>query len=216
MKEERKDRKILHKVKKSWIIIGMTTLSFFGIGYEGIHNDIVPLILVANADESLNDKGPVTININKDDFLNYFQLMKDASYDQSTGVITLTPDAQIKTGGVSLKNKISMNRSFVLKGSIYAGDKLDSQGGADGLSIFLHPNSVNTQISTGGSAGMWGIQTLLVLKLILFIIKQTMIHYQIMIMIKLMVKLMHHLQHSHTLMLMEILSNLNLNLQYSG
>ncbi|MFY1049897.1 lectin-like domain-containing protein [Apilactobacillus sp. 1-1-2] len=157
MNKETKEKKILHKVKKNWVVIGMATVSLLGTGYAGLHNDIVPVTVVANADDNLSDKGPVTININKDDFLNYFHLIRDASYDQNTGVITLTPDAQIKTGGVSLKNKISMNRSFVLKGSIYAGDKLDSQGGADGLAIFLHPNSVNTPVNPGGSAGMWGI-----------------------------------------------------------
>ncbi|KOY75954.1 Collagen adhesin [Apilactobacillus kunkeei] len=157
MNKENKQKKILHKVKKNWVVIGMASVSLLGAGYATVQGtNIVSSSVVAHAD-TLNDQGPVTINIDKNNFLDNFQLLKDASYNQSNGVITLTTNNESQSGGVSLKNKISMNRSFDLKGSIYLGDKLDSQGGADGLAIFLHPNSVNTQITSGASVGMWNI-----------------------------------------------------------
>ncbi|WP_143444145.1 lectin-like domain-containing protein, partial [Apilactobacillus kunkeei] len=157
MNKENKQKKILHKIKKNWVVIGMASVSLLGAGYVTVQGtNIVSPSVVAHAD-TLNNQGPVTINIDKNNFLDNFQLLKDASYNQNNGVITLTTDNESQSGGVSLKNKISMNRSFDLKGSIYLGDRLDSQGGADGLAIFLHPNSVDTQITSGASVGMWNI-----------------------------------------------------------
>ncbi|WP_054608563.1 lectin-like domain-containing protein [Apilactobacillus kunkeei] len=157
MNKETKEKKILHKVKKNWVVIGMATVSLLGAGYTTLQDtNIVSSNVVVHAD-TLDNQGPVNINIDKNNFNNYFDTLNNASYNQENGVITLTTDNVSQSGGVSLKNKISMNRSFDLKGSIYLGDKTDIEGGADGLAIFLHPNSVKTAISSGASVGMWGI-----------------------------------------------------------
>ncbi|KOY68105.1 hypothetical protein RZ74_12500 [Apilactobacillus apinorum] len=138
-------------------------LTLLGFTYENVFKNSQNVKAATTYDDSsisssdLNSPNPVTINITKDNFLNYFELVGSASYDQSTGTITLTQDAQNESGGVTLKNKVSLTRSFSITGSIYAGNKLDTEGGADGLAIFFHPNRVGFPISTGGAVGMYQV-----------------------------------------------------------
>ncbi|GAA6112981.1 MAG: DUF1542 domain-containing protein [Apilactobacillus sp.] len=150
------------KTKK--VATGLVALTLLGVSYENVVNNSQNVNAASTSyDDSsisssdLSSPNPVTININKDNFLNYFELVGDASYNQSTGTITLTQDAQNESGGVTLKNKVSLTRSFSITGSIYAGNKLDTEGGADGLAIFFHPNRVGFPISTGGAVGMYQV-----------------------------------------------------------
>ncbi|MCK8638823.1 lectin-like domain-containing protein, partial [Fructobacillus fructosus] len=122
--------------------------------------------LSVRSTNSSDDNGdPVSITITKDNFSDYFLLTGDSSYNQATGTITLTKDQVGQAGYVTLKNKISMDRSFDLKGLVYMGNKLDSQGGADGMAFTLHPNNVGQVGYSGGSAGMAGIPNALGFKI---------------------------------------------------
>ncbi|CAI2661482.1 hypothetical protein AKUH3B203M04_03980 [Apilactobacillus kunkeei] len=86
MNKEVKERKILHKVKKNWVVIGMATISLLGTGYvvsQGI--DVAPTAVVAHADESssnysapesavtasISNLGSQTSNVKKNDTINY-------------------------------------------------------------------------------------------------------------------------------------------------
>lgn len=53
-------------------------------------------------------------HVTKDNFLAYFSLNGSATYDQNTGIVTITPDEYNKVGNFSLKSKIDMNTSFTL------------------------------------------------------------------------------------------------------
>ncbi|KPN80204.1 hypothetical protein RZ76_03900, partial [Apilactobacillus kunkeei] len=52
MNKEVKEKKILHKVKKNWVVIGMATISLLGTGYVVSQGtDVAPASVVAHADE---------------------------------------------------------------------------------------------------------------------------------------------------------------------
>ena len=53
------------------------------------------------------------VNVTKDNFLAYFSLKGSATYDQNTGIVTITPDEYNKVGNFSLKSKIDMNTSVM-------------------------------------------------------------------------------------------------------
>ncbi|MCY1050234.1 lectin-like domain-containing protein, partial [Mammaliicoccus sciuri] len=95
--------------------------------------------------------------VTKDNFTDYFKLNGDATYDKNTGKITLTTDARSKKGSFSLNSKIDMSQSFTLKGKINLGNKNATQGGADGIGIAFHPNSINDIGSYGGGLGIGGL-----------------------------------------------------------
>ena len=57
-------------------------------------------------------------HVTKDNFLAYFSLNGSATYDQNTGIVTITPDEYNKVGNFSLKSKIDMNTSFTLTGKV--------------------------------------------------------------------------------------------------
>ncbi len=90
-------------------------------------------------------------------FLNYFQLGGSATYDQSTGIVTLTQDKQYQVGNFTLKNRISLDQSFELQGEAYLGSKLDSQGGADGIGFAFHTDNVGTVGYDGNNLGIGGL-----------------------------------------------------------
>ena len=56
-----------------------------------------------------------------------------------------------------MNSKIDMSQSFTLKGKINLGNKNATQGGADGIGIVFHPNSINDIGSYGGGLGIGGL-----------------------------------------------------------
>lgn len=50
-----------------------------------------------------------------------------------------------------------MSQSFTLKGKVNLGNKNATQGGADGIGIVFHPNSINDIGSYGGGLGIGGL-----------------------------------------------------------
>lgn len=63
------------------------------------------------------------IKVNSENFLNYFNVNGDASYDTSNGTLTLTQSGissditnNSHSGNATLKNKINTKGNFVLKG----------------------------------------------------------------------------------------------------
>ncbi|WP_186810307.1 KxYKxGKxW signal peptide domain-containing protein, partial [Schleiferilactobacillus harbinensis] len=53
--------------------------------------------------------GTASTEVTKDNFLQYFDLNGSATYDQSTGIVTLTPDDNNQVGNFALKSKIDTN-----------------------------------------------------------------------------------------------------------
>lgn len=97
------------------------------------------------------------VEVTKDNFLDYFGLHGNATYDQSSGIVTLTEDEKSQVGNFTLKNKILMNENFTLEGEANIGDKTRAQGGADGVGFAFHPGDIGSVGVAGGSLGIGGL-----------------------------------------------------------
>ncbi|WP_157952680.1 lectin-like domain-containing protein, partial [Lactobacillus helveticus] len=108
------------------------------------------------------DKEALT-HVTKDNFLAYFSLNGSATYDQNTGIVTITPDEYNKVGNFSLKSKIDMNTSFTLTGQVNLGS--NSPYGADGIGVAFHNGNTTDIGNAGGNLGIGGLQNALGFKL---------------------------------------------------
>ena len=80
------------------------------------------------------------------------------SGDLSNGEITLTPDEKNKVGGVTLKNKIGLDQSFVWKGRVGLGNKTVAEvANADGISAIFHTAEPGALGATGANMGAGGL-----------------------------------------------------------
>ncbi|MCE6032221.1 MucBP domain-containing protein, partial [Lactiplantibacillus pentosus] len=107
------------------------------------------------------DKEALT-HVTKDNFLAYFSLNGSATYDQNTGIVTITPDEYNKVGNFSLKSKIDMNTSFTLTGKVNLGS---NPNGADGIGFAFHNGNTTDIGNAGGNLGIGGLQNALGFKL---------------------------------------------------
>ncbi|MFB5978856.1 lectin-like domain-containing protein, partial [Lactobacillus delbrueckii] len=103
------------------------------------------------------------VNVTKDNFLDYFSLNGSATYDQNSGIVTITPDEYNKVGNFSLKSKIDMNKSFTLTGKVNLGS--NSPYGADGIGVAFHNGNTTDIGNAGGNLGIGGLQNALGFKL---------------------------------------------------
>ncbi|WP_173001768.1 lectin-like domain-containing protein, partial [Lactobacillus helveticus] len=110
----------------------------------------------------LTDKEALT-HVAKNNFLDYFSLNGSATYDKTTGIVTITPDDFNKIGNFSLKSKIDMNTSFTLTGKVNLGSH--SPYGADGISFAFHNGNTTDIGNAGGNLGIGGLQNALGFKL---------------------------------------------------
>ena len=108
------------------------------------------------------DKEALT-HVTKNNFLDYFSLKGSATYDQNTGIVTITPDEYSKVGNLSLKSKIDMNTSFTLTGQVNLGS--NSPYGADGIGVAFHNGNTTDIGNAGGNLGIGGLQNALGFKL---------------------------------------------------
>ena len=95
------------------------------------------------------------IIVNKDNFNDYFNLNGSSSYDQNTGVITLTPVSTNQIGSFTLNSKIDLNTNFSLAGYLKLGD---NPHGADGLGFAFHDGNSSDLGNAGGNLGIAGLQ----------------------------------------------------------
>ena len=104
----------------------------------------------------------VLTHVTKDNFLAYFSLNGSATYNQNTGIVTITPDEYNKVGNFSLKSKIDMNTSFTLTGKVNLGS---NPNGADGIGFAFHNGNTTDIGNAGGNLGIGGLQNALGFKL---------------------------------------------------
>lgn len=104
----------------------------------------------------------VLTHVTKDNFLAYFSLNGSATYDQNTGIVTITPDEYNKVENFSLKSKIDMNTSFTLTGKVNLGS---NPNGADGIGFAFHNGNTTDIGNAGGNLGIGGLRNALGFKL---------------------------------------------------
>ena len=83
-------------------------------------------------------------------------LIGDATYNENTGVVTLTPDAAGKIGGVTFDDRIDFTHDFNLVLEVNLGSR---NAGADGMALVIHndPRGVEALGGGGGNLGLTGI-----------------------------------------------------------
>lgn len=123
------------------------------------------LLTQLSSSSELNADSEALTNVTKDNFEDYFSLNGSVTYDQTTGIVTITPDKNDKVGNFSLKSKIDMNTSFTLTGQINLGNRTSSQGGADGIGFAFHNGNTTDIGNAGGNLGIGGLQKAIGFKL---------------------------------------------------
>ncbi|MGX0341492.1 lectin-like domain-containing protein, partial [Staphylococcus hominis] len=102
------------------------------------------------------------VTVTKDNFSNHFNVKDVASYDSSTGIVTLTPDEPSKKGSITLNTKINSNKSFnftgkVNLGSRYEGYSPDDKSGGDGIGFAFSPGALDATGKEGAAVGIGGL-----------------------------------------------------------
>ncbi|MGF1235594.1 lectin-like domain-containing protein, partial [Streptococcus infantarius] len=115
--------------------------------------------------QPMADNALALTNVTKDNLEDYMSLGGSATYDKTTGIVTLTPDENDKVGNFALKSKIDMNNSFTLTGQINLGNKTSSQGGADGIGLAFHTGNTTDIGISGANLGIGGLQNAIGFKL---------------------------------------------------
>ncbi|MBC6388799.1 LPXTG cell wall anchor domain-containing protein [Lactobacillus kunkeei] len=106
MNKEVKEKKILHKVKKNWVVIGMATVSLLGTGYVVSQGtDVAPTTVVAHADEQSSSYQADPNNV-------------------SATITNVDASTQNVTPGKSVNYEVSLNNSDNLGRVIPKGTKI--------------------------------------------------------------------------------------------
>ncbi|WP_180368297.1 lectin-like domain-containing protein, partial [Oenococcus oeni] len=114
---------------------------------------------------SSDDLASAMTTVTKENFLDYFTLNGSATYNATTGIVTLTTDSNNEVGNFSLDSEIDMNSSFTLIGEVNLGSKTSSEGGADGIGLAFDSGNTTDIGNSGGNLGIGGLQDALGFKL---------------------------------------------------
>ncbi|CAK1233437.1 bacterial Ig-like domain-containing protein [Fructobacillus evanidus] len=110
-----------------------------------------------NNNSVINDQLSVTVT--KENFLQWFKLGGNTTYDADTNTAILTTDSQMVEGNITLKTKINANDAFLLNGTINLGSKVRDNQGADGIGIAFHHGTQGQIGFLGGGLSVKGLPT---------------------------------------------------------
>ncbi|WP_326865642.1 LPXTG cell wall anchor domain-containing protein [Apilactobacillus kunkeei] len=141
MSREVKEKKILHKVKKKWVVIGMSTVALLGTGYVvSQDNNITPAAVVAHADEQNSSYQADPNNV-------------------SATVTNVDASTQNVTAGKSVNYEVSLNNNDNLGRVIPKGTKItftvNPQSGKNFSDLF---SSISTYTKYG-NANVFDVST---------------------------------------------------------
>lgn len=107
----------------------------------------------------------VEVTINKSNFREHFAIEgaeNTATYNDETGLLVLTEDITGSVGYVTLKDRISLDQPFTLKGKANIGSK---PLGADGMAFGFHNSETNRIGYEGNAFGIGGLRDAFAFKL---------------------------------------------------
>lgn len=93
------------------------------------------------------------IEVDKDNVTDKFNFNGTSSYDQDSGIATLTEDVAGQSGNITINEKISLSDAFSLTLDINIGDKPQGGQGGDGMAFFFHTGEVTDVGSFGNAFG---------------------------------------------------------------
>ncbi|WP_229251624.1 WxL domain-containing protein [Carnobacterium maltaromaticum] len=97
----------------------------------------------------------INTTVTKDNFLQHFDLHGTARYDTESGLLVLTEALNNQSGNATLKEKLSINDTFTLKGQVNIGSK---SNGADGMAFGFHDSDSTATGNTGNGMGLAGLK----------------------------------------------------------
>jgi VCBS repeat-containing protein len=106
------------------------------------------------AGASVTDVFTLSVNTGGGGTLPTFVVNGDASFSATTGVHTLTPNAQEQVGTVMAASRVDLASSFTLSFDAFLGS---SEAGADGIGFVLH-NDLRGATAVGLGGGEFGIK----------------------------------------------------------
>ncbi|NLS38371.1 DUF5011 domain-containing protein [Fructobacillus tropaeoli] len=101
----------------------------------------------------------LSVTVTKENFLQWFKLGGNTTYDSDTNTAVLTTDSQMVEGNITLKTKINANDAFLLNGTINLGSKVRDNQGADGIGIAFHHGTQGQIGFLGGGLSVKGLPT---------------------------------------------------------
>ncbi|UOO46996.1 WxL domain-containing protein [Enterococcus casseliflavus] len=107
----------------------------------------------------------VEVTINKNNFREHFAIEgheNTATYNDETGLLVLTEDTTWSVGYVTLKDRISLDQPFTLKGKANIGSK---PLGADGMAFGFHNSEMDKPGHMGNAFGIGGLRDAFAFKL---------------------------------------------------
>lgn len=111
--------------------------------------------LEESAPISIEENRVANITVTKDNFLHHFDLHGTAKYNTETGLLRLTEASNNQAGNATLKEKLSINNGFTLKGQVNIGSK---SNGADGMAFGFHDSDNAAIGNTGNGMGLAGLK----------------------------------------------------------
>lgn len=124
-----------------------------------------PQVVTTTPTGKVDDNSINQTKIDKNNFTNYFDTHGCATYDQSKGIVTLTPDKNNMIGNFTLNQKIDLSQDFSLVGKVNLGNKPENRGGADGMGFAFHTGNTDAVGNAGGNMGIGGLPNALGFKL---------------------------------------------------
>ncbi|MGJ0741221.1 WxL domain-containing protein [Enterococcus casseliflavus] len=104
----------------------------------------------------------VEVTIDKNNFREHFDVQGTATYNEETGLLVLTEDITWSVGYVTLKDRISLDQPFTLKGRANIGSK---PRGADGMAFGFHNSETHIRGHEGNAFGIGGLRDAFAFKL---------------------------------------------------
>ncbi|MDQ0363098.1 MucBP domain-containing protein [Breznakia pachnodae] len=131
------------RVKQLLKKVGVATLVMMIVSANMIfNNDIVHI-----------NAGDYEIEVDKDNVTDKFNFNGTASYNQDSGIATLTEDVAGQSGNITINEKISLSDAFSLTLDINIGNKPQGGQGGDGMAFFFHTGEVSDVGSFGNAFG---------------------------------------------------------------
>ncbi|RQX32374.1 lectin-like domain-containing protein, partial [Staphylococcus capitis] len=108
-----------------------------------------------------------SVVVTKDNFKQYMNVSGSATFDQDTGIVTLTPDVNSVKGAISLNTRLDSNRSFCFTGKVNLGSRYEGHNegtgetaivGGDGIGFAFSPGNLGEIGKEGAALGIGGLK----------------------------------------------------------
>lgn len=149
------DGEIWHTDVSQWLSSDIEELSFLISAATGAATNMHQIKIERMEYVTVPEETPL-VTVTKDNFLEHFALHGNATYDETTGTLTLTEDQKNQSGNATLIEKVSNLDPLEFKGKVNLGNGSGSRYG-DGIGIGFHRSDARTVGQSGQGMGIAGL-----------------------------------------------------------